>query len=865
MPHNTLRLQGGVVVNETPVLNQAGIAACNRIRFKYDPQGLTLVEKLGGWAKFCTTQLIGKIIRALWAWQDTNANKWLAYGTANFGSPSATQLAVLECSTSGVTGLTTGGVPTDITPRSLSDASPPAFQATSGSDLYTSRDPTLGGALPNTMAVYITTPVSVAGTVLQGLYNTLTPSGGSGTLFQVIGTDVLGNPVNAPFSTTLLLTPITITSVTYTTGTLVFHWSTPAYTIPVGTSFKVVGLTPTTANGSYVATASTTTSVTATTTLGSYTYASGGQLSNNGTVPQFFVTSGSSSITVIYASHGFAVGDIFQVLNETLVGGLKIFGSYPVQSVINAWTFTISAESSIASITAQQYQNAFTITGGTGNGTSVTLTYSGGTSIYNQPFEFGTWINVAGITSPSAWNGHYVVTGATHSDVTFSNATAGTWVSGGSIADEGGDAAYIYTFAPTGDQPVGTGFPINADYWSLDNWGNDLLALPVPSFSINYGDAYVPFQPIYYWDATSGQSAAFAITNGPTASNGMFVAMPQRQIIAWGCSGPDPGDGLIDPLLIRWCDINNFNIWIAQVSNQAGSFRLSSGAAIIGARQVAQQGLIWTDIEVWAMQYINQPYVYGFNKIGQGCGLIARNAHGVLGGVTYWMSKTQFFMLSGDGVVSIPCPIWDVVFQDLDPLNIGKIVCATNAMFQEVAWYFPVIGGSGENSQYVKMNVSGLVSGQGPIWDYGSLGRSAWIDVSVLQQPIGYSPSGVYIYQHEIATDDDGIAMGESFSTGWFSLAEGDVMPFVDQIWPDFKWGYYAQAQNANIKLTVNGQDYPGQSPQTVGPYTVTQSTTWISPRIRHRLMSFTVAGTGTGTWWRLGGIRYRYQQDGKF
>jgi hypothetical protein len=569
VPHNTLRIQGGVVTNETPVLNATGIASSNRIRFKFDPQGISLPEKLGGWAKFYASFLSPLIARALWAWQDTNSNKWLAFGSDNDISVGYAELGVLKCTTNNTTGITTGATPIDITPRSVSDAQPPAFQTTNGSDLYTSLDGNLAGDLPNTMAVYITTPISVGGTVLQGLYNTLAPAGGSGTLFQVIGTDVLGYPANAAFSTTLLLTPITITSVTYSGGNLTFHWSTPAYTIPVGSSFKVVGLTPTTANGSYVATGSTTTSVTAATTLGSYAYSSGGQLSNNGTIPQFFVTSGSSTITVIYANHGFLPGDTFQVLNETLVGGLTIFGTYNVVTVTNAWTFTISAGTATASITAQQYQNAFTITGGTGNGTSVTLTYSGGTSIYNQPFEFGTWINVAGITSPTAWNGHYVVTSATHTDVTFANTTAGSWVSGGSIADEGGDAAFVYTFAPNGDQPQGTGFPINANYWSLDNWGNDLLALPVPSYSITYPDGYVPFSPIYYWDSTSGQSLAFAITTGPPASNGMFVAMPQRQIIAWGTTGPDPGRGIIDPLLIRWCDVNNFNTWVAQVANQA--------------------------------------------------------------------------------------------------------------------------------------------------------------------------------------------------------------------------------------------------------------------------------------------------------
>jgi hypothetical protein len=381
----------------------------------------------------------------------------------------------------------------------------------------------------------------------------------------------------------------------------------------------------------------------------------------------------------------------------------------------------------------------------------------------------------------------------------------------------------------------------------------------VPSAAITYPDGTVPFQPIYYWDATAGQSKAIAIANGPTACNGMFVAMPQRQIIAWGCAGPDPGDGIIDPLLVRWCDVNNFNTWIAQVANQAGSFRLSSGSVIRGGRQVPQQGLLWTDIDLWAMQYIGQPLVYGFNKIGQGCGLIARNAHTVLGGVVYWMSENQFFALSGNGVQAIPSPVWDVIFQDLDLANADKIVAAANSLFQEVAWYYPVKGGNGEPSAYVKLNT------QLGVWDYGTLGRSAWIDQSVLQQPIGADPASGFIYQHEISPDADGAAMGETFTTGWFALAEGDVMPYIDQIWPDAKWGYFGQAQDAQLIMTFASQAYPGAAQYSYGPYTISQATSYISPRIRNRLISFTVSGTGTGTWWRLGGIRYRYAPDGRF
>jgi hypothetical protein len=47
----------------------------------------------------------------------------------------------------------------------------------------------------------------------------------------------------------------------------------------------------------------------------------------------------------------------------------------------------------------------------------------------------------------------------------------------------------------------------------------------------------------------------------------------------------------------------------------------------------------------------------------------------------------------------------------------------------------------------------------------------------------------------------------------------------------------------------------------------MTTATTYLTPRFRGRLMSIKLesAPDEYGTWWRLGAIRYRFEQDGKF
>lgn len=505
-------------------------------------------------------------------------------------------------------------------------------------------------------------------------------------------------------------------------------------------------------------------------------------VSNGGAVPQYDTTSGSNTVDVTLADHGYVAGDTFTALVATSVGGITVYGNYIVTDVASSSVFSI-AVSSQASSTATADENA-------GDAHFVYLNGVG-------PLASGTGYGVGGY----------------------------------------GVGGYGSGSAP--DPDLGT--PINAVDWTLDNWGEILIACP-------YGG------PIYYWSPAGGTEIALAIANAPSVNEGMFVAMPQRQIIAWGSTFT----GIIDPLLIRWCDVNNYDSWIPLITNQAGSYRIPKGSRIVQCIQGPQQGLIWTDLGVWAMQYAGPPYVYQFNEIGNGCGLIGRKAAGSMNGVIYWMGQSQFFRLAGGGVEPIRCPVWDVIFQDLDTANLDKIRIAPNSRFGEITWYYPTNSNGGEVSHYVKYNV---ILNE---WDYGELGRTAWINESVLGPPIGAAPNQ-YIYQHETSTDADGSPMVSSFQTGYFVMTEADVKMFIDQIWPDMKWGYYGGVQDANIKLTFYVTDYPGETPLAYGPYTLTQSVKFITPRFRGRLVSIKIESEDIGTFWRLGNIRYRFQQDGKF
>jgi hypothetical protein len=261
------------------------------------------------------------------------------------------------------------------------------------------------------------------------------------------------------------------------------------------------------------------------------------------------------------------------------------------------------------------------------------------------------------------------------------------------------------------------------------------------------------------------------------------------------------------------------------------------------------------------MNYQGPPFVFGFNKIGAGAGLISSHAKQQLRGGVYWMGPSNFYRYGvGGGVEVIPCPVWDFVFQNLNTAYASNVRAMPNTPFNEVGWEFPSsASANGENDSYVKFNIT---EPGGP-WDYGALARSAWIDQTVLGNPIAATPTGV-LYQHEQGYDNDGNPITASFTTGLFYIAEGEDFAFVDQVFPDFKWGTYAGAKNAQVLITFNVYNYAEDTPVQYGPYTVMQNSQYIATRIRGRLMSVTVQSSDLGSFWRLGKIRYRWSPAGR-
>lgn len=571
---------------------------------------------------------------------------------------------------------------------------------------------------------------------------------------------------------------------------------------------------------------------------------------NDLTAP-FSTTSGQTAVNVEDTANGTSVGDWVEIVVPVSVGGIVLQGFYAVTAVTDSDNYTIEAASSATS----------TVSGGgatpkfdTTNGSAtVTVTLANHGYTVGQTFTVQLSTIVGGLTL----SGDYLVITVPTAN-TFTIGAASTAGSTATVFENGGDAQITYLLAsgPVSDTALigwgtgtyGTGFyGISSGSaalavlrnWFLDNFGQDLLAVPT-----NLG--------LYVWQppVESGNVATIVAT-APIYNAGMFVAMPQRQVVLLGSE-----TGMTqDPMLIRYSDIGDYTVWDATTTNQAGSFRLSRGSNIVGGCQAPQAGLIWTDTDLWAMQYIGFPLVYSFSIIGSGCGLVAAKAFSLIGKNCYWMSLKGFFTYGDAGVGPVICPVWDKVFADLDIDNATKCFAADNSQFNEVSFFYPSrSGNTAEIDRYVKLNVA-----EG-LWDYGSLVRTAWADETPFGPPIGVDGDG-YLQQHETSANADGDPMTGNFvESGYADIADGTLFMFVDQIIPDI----YLTGTDPSVTITVYATDYPGTTAREFGPYTVTSSTQYISLRTRARQLAFKVECDSLDTFWRIGAIRYRGAPAGR-
>jgi len=376
--------------------------------------------------------------------------------------------------------------------------------------------------------------------------------------------------------------------------------------------------------------------------------------------------------------------------------------------------------------------------------------------------------------------------------------------------------------------------------WSLDNWGQDLMA------SRRAG-------PIYVWQRTNGPGVrAQVIPNAPISNNWILVSSEDRHLISFGSHDGDKRD----QSLIRWCSQEDYNDWEPREDNTAGDKRLDSGSRILTAVRTRGEVIIFTDRSLYSMFFVGGQQVYEFQPKGESLVIAGPNAAVEAGGIIFFMAKDEF--VAYDGVTKIlPCTVRSFVFDNINTEFLEKVYASVNKQESEVWWFYPD-STSEENNRYVIYNY------RDGTWYYGSIERTAYIDAGFIENPLAVDPEGT-VFKHEEGYSDNGAPM-PSFLESWdMELNDvGDFFGHISKFIPDFL------TLEGGIDFTFRARQYPTSPRIEKGPYAITDQTRRINFRVRGRQIAVRFDDDGNddvlsnNTNWRHGTLRVEVVPDGR-
>jgi hypothetical protein len=352
------------------------------------------------------------------------------------------------------------------------------------------------------------------------------------------------------------------------------------------------------------------------------------------------------------------------------------------------------------------------------------------------------------------------------------------------ITDATNKTGYGYNFYGSfayGVARPDTGAIDPATTWSLDTWGEYLVGC-------SNADG-----KLYEWQlGFTTPTLAAVITNAPTGCTAL-LSTAERFLFALGASS--------NPRLVKWSDQENNTTWTAAATNQAGDFEINSSGSLKCGKRVRGINLLFTDVDVHTASYVGQPYVYAFERVASGCGVISAQAVAAIDSTALWMSQSGFWLFDGY-VKPLNCDVSDYVFQNLNYNQASKVYAVHNSKYGEIWWFYPS-NASNEVDSYVTYNY------RENHWNIGVMGRTAGTDRGVFNNPTMVDASG-YIYEHEVGyAYDSGVVYAES---GPFEIGNGDNIMSVRQVIPD-------EQTLGEVQISFKTRFYPMDTEYTYGPY----------------------------------------------
>lgn len=554
----------------------------------------------------------------------------------------------------------------------------------------------------------------------------------------------------------------------------------------------------------------------------------------------------------------------------------------------------------------------------------------------------GSYVTFSGVVGPiggipqTEFNAEFPITYIDANSFTITTTTAAT----STVSNQGGTAIVAEFQINIGNDNIVSGYGWGAGDWSRGAWGSGSL-VPVlltqrDWFFDNFDNDLVMNirnGAIYYNTSVSSRATLLSTTtinsiapaDVPDDATQILVSQNDKHLLA--CGATPYGGGTFDPLLIRWSNQDEPNVWTPLVTNSAGFIRISRGSRIVCAVATRQEILILTEGTLNSLQFLGTTDVFGLQELSDNISVLSPRSVAVVNNTAYWLGHDKFYAYSGR-VETLPCTLRNHVFSNINFTQAeNQAVCGTNEGWNEIWWFYPSAT-SNINDSYIVYNHLEK------IWYYGSLCRTAWVDSSLREYPQAITPSyvtgsisgttltvasvisgvlavgslvsgdgiasGVIItalgtgtggtgtytvnksqnapvtqitansipFNHEEGVNDGLNSMTSFIASSDFDLVDGDQFILTKRIIPDISFTG-STAALPEVTMTIKPRNFPGNAysnsdSQTVIETSVDIYTEQIFLRARARQMAVQISSSDLGVQWQLGSPRLDGRPDGR-
>lgn len=442
----------------------------------------------------------------------------------------------------------------------------------------------------------------------------------------------------------------------------------------------------------------------------------------------------------------------------------------------------------------------------------VAIQFDDGSATQTVPRGAVSWVTNSNAIYLAA--GTYNKLYAVQADGTIVDITpAGLTVGSIDASENLGYGGKAYGRGTYGTSRTSDGNTVGATVWTLDNWGEYLVGCSTSDGAI------------YEWQLNSAVPAA-AISNAPTG-NQAIVVTAERFLFALGSGG--------NPRKVAWCDREDNTTWTPSATNEAGDIELPTNGKILAGTRVRGRTLILTSTDAHVAIYNGPPTVYGFERVGTGCGLVAPLAVASIDDGAFWMGPNAFYIYDGSTAREIQCDVLDHVFDDMNRSQLNKIWSVSNQKSGEIWWFYPSASSS-EPDKYVAFDY------KRNHWLIGSLARTSGVDAGVFDYPVWIDSTG-YVYYHERGLSHGGTA--PFAETGPIMLGVGENVAKVTTLIPD-------EDTQGDVSVSFKTRFYPNDTEYSYGPYATSNPT---SVRFTGRQLRMRINGSDLKDW-RVGAMR---------